>query len=56
MLDNPICFTGDLYEIAFIAVHPVSMKWLGHYAFVTGNMTASGEGWYIAVHRIKDVK
>jgi len=58
VLDSPICFTSDLEEkLGFVAVdQDVSMKWLGHYVFVTGNMTASGEGWYIAVHRVKDIK
>ena len=57
ILDSPICFTQDLEEkLISVAVDPVSVKWLGHYVFVTGIMTASGEGWYIAVHSIKDIK
>jgi hypothetical protein len=52
VLETPIC--GDPDEMKTIAVDPVSMKWLGHDAFVTGIMTPTGEGSYIAVQHIID--
>lgn len=56
VLDSPICYAQYLEEkLGFVAVDPVSVKWLGHYVSVTGVMTPTGEGWYIAVHSIKDI-
>ena len=52
VLETPIC--GDPDEMKTMAVDPVSMKWLGHDAFVTGIMTPTGEGSYIAVQHIID--
>jgi hypothetical protein len=57
ILETQICFDQDLEEkLAFVAVSPVSVRWLGHHVFVTGAITATGEGWFIDVSSIKDVK
>jgi hypothetical protein len=57
VLDSAICFKNDSEtKIRFIATGPISARWLGHYVSVTGNMTASGEGWFLRVREIGDVK
>jgi hypothetical protein len=55
VLDKPICYGVPKYKITFTEVAPLTMKWLGHYVDLTGEMMTSGEGESITVRAIKDV-
>jgi hypothetical protein len=57
VLDSALCFKNDPDDkIRSIAADPISKRWLGHHVSATGKMTASGDGWWLSVRQIEDVK